>query len=104
MQEASDSLQPGAVYGPDALCCLGEAELALGRTGAALEHLERSLSFERRPDSAELAKARFTLARALRAAGRDPERAMTLVRGARSGLGPGHDTLTAAIDRWLAER
>jgi tetratricopeptide (TPR) repeat protein len=104
MQEATGSLDPGAVYGPDSLCCLGEAELALGRTGAALEHLERSVSFERRPDPAEFAKARFTLARALRAAARDPERAMTLARAARGALGPGHDALIAAIDRWLTER
>jgi hypothetical protein len=66
--------------------------------------LERSAALERRDDPADLADARFALARALRAGARDPQRAATLARAARDAFGAGHEQDVAAIDRWLAER
>jgi tetratricopeptide (TPR) repeat protein len=65
MQESRGALAPDALYAPDALTCLGEAELALRNVETAVEHLERSVMLERRPGIADLAAARFALARAL---------------------------------------
>jgi hypothetical protein len=106
IQEEHGTLDPSAIYSPDALRCLGDAELSLGRVGAAIEHLERSVSFEHREDPSALAAARFALARALRAGGRDPERATELARTARATYGrtPKYEKEIAAIDRWLAQR
>jgi tetratricopeptide (TPR) repeat protein len=106
MQEAQGLLEPNAIYWPDALRCLGEGELALGHVRTAIEHLERSISLEHRNDLTDLASARFALARALSATGRDPARAAALAQGARATYAgrARFETEVAAIDRWLSGR
>jgi tetratricopeptide (TPR) repeat protein len=106
MQEAGNALSEDTTYRPDALTCLGEAELQLGRLDASLSHLERSVRLARRPDPSDLPLARFALARALRVAGRDPARAESLARSARGALErlPARERELAAIDAWLAPR
>src|SRR5262249_23724527 len=86
MQEERGMIDANAVYDPDALTCLGEADLPLHRPDAALRHLERSVSLARREDPADLPKAHFVLACALRATGRDAARARVLARTARDEL------------------
>jgi serine/threonine protein kinase len=71
----------------DALACLGSAELALHKVGAALSHLEKSVSLQTN-DPRGRSKASFALARALRAAHRDPSRACSLAEGARTNRSP----------------
>jgi tetratricopeptide (TPR) repeat protein len=104
MQEKSTAIDAGSVYAPDALVCLGEGERALGRTNAALAHLERSVAILRREGPADLAVARFALAQALRAIGRDPVRATALAQSARADLANlvGKDSEVAAVDAWLS--
>jgi hypothetical protein len=104
IQEEQGDVRPDTPYGPDALTCLGEAELELHQAGAALAHLERSLTLPRRWDRRELPRARFALARALQMAHRDPERARAEAENAREGLRalPGTEGDLAAIDAWLA--
>jgi tetratricopeptide (TPR) repeat protein len=106
MMEAQGLLDASAPYPPDALRCLGESELALGHVGAAIKHLERSVSFERRFDPTELAAARFALARALAAGGRDPARAVALAQDARAAYAARarFETEVALIDAWLSGR
>jgi tetratricopeptide (TPR) repeat protein len=65
MQEARGALVPDVLYAPDALTCLGEAEIALRNVDGAIAYLERSVVLEHRPTLADLAAARFALARAL---------------------------------------
>ena len=84
--ESEDRVSPGKLYEPDPLTCLGEAELRRGRAEPALAHLERGVALVRRHEQATLSFARFALARALRAAGRDPARARALAVEARAGL------------------
>ena len=104
-QEKDGKVDPGAPYYPDALTCLGEAELALGDTKNAITHLERSASLTTRYLALELPKVRFALARALRSAGRDPVRARELAESARDALRAAHgwDKDIAEMDRWLGE-
>jgi tetratricopeptide (TPR) repeat protein len=106
MQDAHGEIKAGEPYSTDALRCIAEAELSLNRLGPAIEHLERSVALDRRQDRADLPRARFTLARALRIARRDPERAESLARSARTELAevPRLDKEVAAIDAWLAPR
>jgi tetratricopeptide (TPR) repeat protein len=105
MQEAHGGIDLNASYGPDALRCLGEAELSLHRVSAAIEHLERSVALQHRQDPGDLEEARFALARALRVAHRDGARAEALAQGARNVLRGlhGREKDVAAIDQWLRE-
>jgi tetratricopeptide (TPR) repeat protein len=98
---APDKIQSG---GEDALTCLGEAELALGRLEDALAHLERSVSLSRREATSELSLARFALARALTAAKREPVRARQLAETARQELraAPGMEREALEVESWLA--
>jgi tetratricopeptide (TPR) repeat protein/predicted Ser/Thr protein kinase len=102
--EKEDRVSPDKLYEPDPLTCLGEAELRLGRVEPALAHLTRGVTLVRRHEEATLAFARFALARALRAAGRDPVRAKALAAEARAGLAalPGLAPRLAEVDAWLA--
>jgi hypothetical protein len=94
---------PDKSYQDDSLACLGAAELGLGRTHEALAHLERSVSLTDRQVHADLARARFTLARALVAAKREPERARTLAETAREDLRktPGAERDASEVARWI---
>jgi tetratricopeptide (TPR) repeat protein len=98
---APDRIQPGA---EDALTCLGEAEMALGRFDQALPPLERSVSLSKREEPADLALARFALARALAGAKRDPDRARDLAETALRDLraAPGMDRQAGEVESWLA--
>jgi tetratricopeptide (TPR) repeat protein len=104
-QKAQGAVSRDRLYYPDALACLGEAELAAGRVASAVAYLEQSVSLEQRESPRDLPLAKFGLARALRAAGRDPERARALAESARATLGPmpGQEKKLAAIDSWLKE-
>jgi tetratricopeptide (TPR) repeat protein len=106
MFEAQGELDPSKTYSADVFRCVAEAELALGHVDTAIVQLERSVSFEHRSEPGDLGLARFALARALRTAGRTPERAAELARSARAEFAalPGFEKEVAAIDRWLAER
>ena len=94
---------PTEPYYPDALTCLGEAELALHQTKSAIAHLERSVSLTTRYLPNELPKARFALAKALRVAGREPKRARELAESARKDLSraQGSESDVAEVDEWL---
>jgi tetratricopeptide (TPR) repeat protein len=98
---APDRIQPGA---QDALTCLGEAETALGRFDQAIPPLERSVSLSKREEPADLALARFALARALAGAKRDPERARNLAETALRDLRAtlGMDRRAAEVEAWLS--
>jgi tetratricopeptide (TPR) repeat protein/tRNA A-37 threonylcarbamoyl transferase component Bud32 len=104
-QRAQGAMTSEGVYYPDALTCLGEVELAAHRASAAIAYLEESVFLEKRQAAAVLPLAKFTLARALRLAGRDPARARALADDARAALAglPGQAKELAAIDAWLAE-
>jgi tetratricopeptide (TPR) repeat protein len=94
-----------SVYDPDALTCLGEAQLALGRREPAVAFLERSTALDRRTDPADLPLARFALARALLGSPSERTRARELARRALDGLRglPGRNGDVATVERWLAE-
>ena len=96
-----DKIQPEA---EDALTCLGEAEIALGRLDDAIPHLERSVSLTKRELATELPIARFALARALTAAKRDPGQALQLAESARRDLRAtrGMEREAAEVEAWLA--
>jgi tetratricopeptide (TPR) repeat protein len=92
--------------GPDPLRCLGEAELARHRLDSALSYLEQSVALDRGfgvEVPYDRAMAQFALARALRAAGREPARADELARLALDGLRTlrGRDRDIAAVERWI---
>jgi tetratricopeptide (TPR) repeat protein len=105
-EEKQEILGPDKTYpdGEDALTCLGNAELALGRTSDAVAHLERSVSLTKRETPSELSLARFGLARALTAAKEDPARARSLAETARSELraAKGMEEAANEVDAWLA--
>ena len=102
-QELRGKITSTETYYPDALTCLGEAELALHQTKSAIAHLERSVSLTKRLLAYELPKARFALAKALRVAGREPERARELAESARKDLSSaqGFESDVAELDQWL---
>jgi tetratricopeptide (TPR) repeat protein len=106
-EEKQEVLGPDKTYpdGEDALACLGNAELALGRPSDAVAHLERSVSLTKRETPAELSLARFDLARALTAAKGDPARARSLAETARSELraAPGMQQAASEVDAWLTK-
>jgi len=95
-----DKIQPEA---EDALTCIGEADLGLGRAEDALAPLERSVSLTKRELATDLALAQFALARALTAVKRDPDRARELAETARRGLraAPGMERRAAEVEAWL---
>jgi len=103
LEEAQGLIDPDKMYYDDALTCLGESELALGKVNDALAHLERGATLKKRDSAAELPLAEFALARALRAAGRDPERARSLAESALEELrkAPGVGEKTRAVEAWL---
>jgi tetratricopeptide (TPR) repeat protein len=105
MQKAAGALTQYARYSPDALTCLGQAELGQRRVDAALGHLEESVTFLSRSEPGDLALARFALAKALRSAGRDTARARELAENAREDLRkwPALGQDLAAVELWLAE-
>jgi tetratricopeptide (TPR) repeat protein len=93
----------------DSLRCLGEAELALGKTAPARDHLERALAVTKSSYVDDLPRARFALARALAAgSAADRSRAMDLARSARDELSavvgkqPWLQPTLEAIERWIA--
>jgi tetratricopeptide (TPR) repeat protein len=102
-QRAADQVAANVPYFPDALACLAEAEIALGKVDSALSHLEQSVKLESRTDVEALPKARFALAKALRIAGHDGPRARKLAESAREDLGKaaGKEPDIAMIDDWL---
>jgi tetratricopeptide (TPR) repeat protein len=88
---------------------LGLCHLGTGRVDEAVRVLERAVkirdALETRP--VRLAEVHFALARALRAAGREPERALALGQKARreyeeSRITPAAALDLAELDRWLA--
>jgi tetratricopeptide (TPR) repeat protein/predicted Ser/Thr protein kinase len=96
-----DKIQPES---EDALTCIGESDMALGRAEDALAPLERSVSLTKREMATELALAQFALARALTAARRDPGRARELAEKARRGLraAPAMEQRAVEVETWLA--
>jgi len=96
-----DKIQPEA---EDALTCIGESDLALGRADDAIAPLERSVSLTKREMATDLSLAQFALARALTAAKREPERARELAQTALRGLraAPGMERKAVEIETWLA--
>jgi tetratricopeptide (TPR) repeat protein len=95
-------------YQDDALRCLGEADLALGNVHAAIPLLERSERRRRRSWPGDLALTRFALARALRQARLDPERATAMGIAARDELHtlastrPQFGPPLSEVERWLS--
>jgi tetratricopeptide (TPR) repeat protein len=89
---------------PEALCCFGEVELARGNVDAAIRYLEPSAAIAHPDAPWDLPRAQFALARALRKAGRDPQRARELAQAARDGWRrmEGREKGIAEIERWLA--
>ncbi|HEX8794322.1 MAG TPA: serine/threonine-protein kinase [Polyangiaceae bacterium] len=93
----------------DSLRCLGEAELALGKTTLARGHLERAVAVTKSSYVDDLPRARFALARAL-ATGTpaDRSRARDLARSARDELSaavgkqPWLQPTLQAVERWIA--
>lgn len=104
LEEARDLIDPDKMYYDDALTCVGEADLALGKIDDAIAPLERSVTLKKRDFASELPLAEFALARALRAAGRDRKRARSLAESALAGLerAPGVEAETRAAKAWLA--
>ena len=90
------------------LTALGVALLGDGQPATAMPFLERAVALrdvsEGKPSTR--AESRFSLARALDAAGQDRQRAQALARQARaehaSDVGPASARQQAAIDAWLA--
>ena len=106
VQEARGKALPTVPYYPDALNCIGEAELALRQTKSGIAHLERSVSMKTRYTANELPRVRFTLAKALRASGGELQRARDLAESAREDLrtAQGCEAEVADIDKWLEAR
>jgi tRNA A-37 threonylcarbamoyl transferase component Bud32/tetratricopeptide (TPR) repeat protein len=105
--KAADSNPMTLQIRADALACLGAAELALGEVRPALSHLEESLSLQQPSAEQGVAskKVAFELARALRAAHKDPSRACELADRARTDLQsrPRRGRVVAEIDAFLSE-
>jgi hypothetical protein len=105
-QQRAGAVKPDVPYLPDVLTSLGEAQLGLRRFDAAIRYLEQSVSLAARQDKRDLPRARFALAKALRAAGKDAPRARALGESARDDLQklPGTADEIAAIEQWLGQR
>jgi uncharacterized protein with PIN domain len=102
-QKAQGAIAADLPYEPDALACLGDVELAGHRTTSAIAYFEQSVALEKRFDRSRLPLARFGLARALRVARRDPDRARALAENARGALAqlPSREEKVTSIDQWL---
>jgi eukaryotic-like serine/threonine-protein kinase len=91
-----------------ALTGVGKAELVLDRPDAAIEALERALAVREAAKDVsadDLAETRFVLAKALRAAGRDPARSLALADQARSTFAQLEaDEDVREIDEWRGGR
>jgi tetratricopeptide (TPR) repeat protein len=85
-QQERNGIAPDKLYEPDALTCVGEAQLVLGRRDLARAALERAVTLERRVDRGELAWSRFALARALWPSPSERVRARALAERARDDL------------------
>ena len=105
LQRAAGQVAAKVPFWPDSLACLAEAELALGKAGSAVAHLEETVKLESRADAEALPRAKFALAKALRAAGRDAGRARQLADGARDDMRKlaGKERDVAQIDAWMNE-
>jgi tetratricopeptide (TPR) repeat protein len=105
--KAADSNSMTLQIRADALACLGAAELALGEVRPALSHLEESFSLQQPSAEQGVASKRvaFELARALRAAHKDPSHACELADRARTDLQsrPRKEREVAEIDAFLSE-
>ncbi|MBK7859991.1 MAG: tetratricopeptide repeat protein [Archangiaceae bacterium] len=88
---------------PEALTCLGRAELELGRLAPAVTHLEAAVAqLEERGDApVNLAEPRFALARALWPVSAERARAVGLARQAREAFGGSPSGRAADVDAWL---
>jgi tetratricopeptide (TPR) repeat protein len=97
---------PDDVFVAAILVSLGQVALGRGEPAAAIPLFERAEAIgARQPRPADLADARFNLARALWEAGRDRARSLALARRARAGLaaaGEAKRAELAAVDAWLA--
>ena len=84
----------------------GDDLLALGRAGEAAAAFERELATIAGADGAAAGRARFGLARALWALGRERERAVELGRAARDAYAAaaGTEPQVGEVDAWLKER
>jgi tetratricopeptide (TPR) repeat protein len=105
-QEQLGQVDPTKTLRADALRCLGDALILEGRPRDAIAPLERSIAIPRRTYPGDLARARFSLARAIASSHGDASRARDLAEEAR-------DELTAArglrvereeVERWLAAK
>jgi tetratricopeptide (TPR) repeat protein/predicted Ser/Thr protein kinase len=93
--------------GPEALIGAGEAELGLGEEAAAASLFAAALAAGMNPSPAEVAAARFGLARALWAGTTERPRALTEARKARDALrtlGARGSVALAEVERWLANK
>jgi tetratricopeptide (TPR) repeat protein/predicted Ser/Thr protein kinase len=106
VQEKQEVVGPEQVYSDDALTCLGDAETRLGRLDEALAHLERGLTLTKRDTPTDMALARFAMAKALRAAKREPERAQELASEALEALrgAAGMERAARAVAAWVERK
>jgi tetratricopeptide (TPR) repeat protein/predicted Ser/Thr protein kinase len=103
LQDEREVIGPDKSYSDDALTCLGESEVAVGRIDDGVKDLERSVSITKRSPTTDLALARFALARALTAAKRDEARARDLAESALRDLRAAKmDREAREVDAWLA--
>jgi tetratricopeptide (TPR) repeat protein len=105
LQRTAGQASAKVPFWPDSLACIAEAELAMGKVGLALQHLEETVKLESRTDVEALPRAKFELAKALRVAKRDAPRARQLAESARDDMRKvaGREQEVAKIDQWLVE-
>ncbi len=103
-QELLGQTDPSRTLRADALRCLGDALVLEGRPKDALVPLERSVTIPRRTYPGDLARARFSLARALVLSQGDHERALMLAEQARAefAVAPGLKTELESVQKWIA--
>ena len=106
LEIAEAALGPDSLYGAFANMGLGQDLIGLRRADEAVAPLERAVERMEASsaDPAELARARFALARALTGRGRPPVRARELAESARAALADSTGEaaqLRGSIDRWL---
>ncbi|MGO8995831.1 MAG: protein kinase domain-containing protein [Polyangiaceae bacterium] len=105
LQEEQGVIGPDKIYTDDAITCLGESELAARKLDDAISHLERSVALTKRDWKGGLPIAEIDLAKALRAANRDIERARSLAEEGVAGLKgvTGAEAQEKEGEAWLAE-
>jgi eukaryotic-like serine/threonine-protein kinase len=106
LEIAEAALGPDSLYGAFANMGLGQDLVGLRRAAEAVAPLERAVERMEASsaDPAELARARFALARALTGRGRPPLRARELAESARAALATSTGEaaeLRGSIERWL---